>query len=74
MQTIFKVEDKIRNKKSGKLGKIIKVYEEGVIKYHLLRTPNNIHTFTLTDNRFEIIVEKEKIWGNMKQKKFKELN
>ena len=60
MQKIFKVGDKIINKKSGKLGKVTKVYEEGIIKYHLLGTPNNIHTFSLNEDRFEIIKQKDR--------------
>ena len=59
MQTIFKVGDTIRNKKSSKLGVVTRVYEDGVIKYHLLKTPNNIHTFSLSDDRFERVNEKE---------------
>lgn len=54
--TIFKVNDKIKNRKTGKIGIVTKVYQkEDIIKYHLIGTPNCIHTFSVWENRFDII-------------------
>lgn len=52
----FKVNDKIKNNKTGKIGIVTKVYEEGIVKYYLVGTPNNIHTIVGSEfDRFEII-------------------
>ena len=51
---MFKVHDIIENIKTGKIGKVTKVYkEEGIFRYHLLKTPNNIHVGFFRDNRFK---------------------
>lgn len=43
----FKVNDKIKNNKTGKIG---------IVRYHLVGTPNNIHTIVGSEfDRFEII-------------------
>ena len=55
----FKVKDKIKNLKTGKIGIVTRVYDEGIVKYHLIGTPNNIHTFAVWENRFIILDEKE---------------
>ena len=61
MKIIFKVGDKIKNRKTGKIGIITKMYrKEGIIKYHLLKTPNNIHIFSECENRFDIYTEDKK--------------
>lgn len=58
----FKVGDKIKNRKTGKIGIVTKIYrKEEIIKYHLIGTPNNIHTFSEWENRFEIIKEENDI-------------
>ena len=52
----FKVGCKIKNNKTGKIGIVTKVYEEGIVRYHLVGTPNNIHTIVGSEfDRFEII-------------------
>lgn len=55
----FKVGDTIKNLKTGKIGIVKKVYDEDIINYHLIGTPNNIHTFAVWGNRFIILDEKE---------------
>ncbi len=55
----FKVGDTIQNLKTGKIGIVTKVYKEGIIKYHLIGTPNNIHTFAVQKNRFIVIDKRE---------------
>ena len=52
----FEVGDIIRNRKTGKFGVIKKCYrDEGIIKYHLDDTPNNIHTCCNPAERFDVI-------------------
>lgn len=54
----FKVGCKIKNNKTGKIGIVTRVYNEGinVVRYHLLGTPNNIHTIVGSEfDRFEVI-------------------
>lgn len=52
----FKVNDKIKNNKTGKIGIVTKVYDGGIVRYHLVGTPNNIHTIVGSEfDRFEII-------------------
>lgn len=54
----FKVGCKIKNNKTGKIGIVTRVYAEGVniVKFHQLRTPNNVHTIVGSKfDRFEII-------------------
>lgn len=52
----FKVNDKIKNNKTGKIGIVTKVYDVGIVRYHLVGTPNNIHTIVGSEfDRFEII-------------------
>ena len=53
----FKVGCKIKNNKTGKIGVVTKVYDEvNIVNYHLLETPNNIHTIVGSEfDRFEII-------------------
>lgn len=52
----FKVNDKIKNNKTGKIGIVTNVYEVGIVTYHLVGTPNNIHTIVGSEfDRFEII-------------------
>ena len=54
--TIFKVNDIIKNRKTGKIGIVTKVYEEvDLIRYHLIGTPNCGHIFSARDERFDII-------------------
>ena len=56
----FKVDRKIKNNKTGKIGIVTKVYEEGIVKYHLVGTPNNIHNIVGSEfDRFEIIKEEK---------------
>ena len=58
----FKVGCKIKNNKTGKIGIVTRVYGEGVgvVKYYLLKTPNNIHTIVGSEfDRFEIIKDKK---------------
>ena len=57
--TKFKVGGIIKNLKTGKIGIVTKVYDEDIIKYHLIGTPNNIHTFAVWEIRFIILDEKE---------------
>jgi hypothetical protein len=58
MKIIFKVNDKIKNRKTGKIGVVTKVYEEfGLIYYHLIGTLNNTHIFFPRDERFDIVKE-----------------
>lgn len=55
MNNMFSVYDIIENIKTGKIGKVIKVYEDvGIFKYHLLKTPNNVHTGFIRENRFKL--------------------
>ena len=54
----IKIGDKIKNNKTGKIGIVTRVYGEGVdvVKYYLLKSPNNIHTIAgYLFDRFEII-------------------
>ncbi len=52
----FKVNDKIKNNETGKIGIVTNVYEVGIVRYHLVWTPNNIHTIVGSEfDRFEII-------------------
>lgn len=52
----FKVGCKIKNNKTGKIGIVTKVYDVGIVRYHLVGTPNNIHTIVGSEfDRFEII-------------------
>lgn len=54
----FKVGFRIKNNKTGKIGIVTRVYDEdvNVVRYHLLGTPNNIHTIVGSEfDRFEII-------------------
>lgn len=58
----FKVGSRIKNNKTGKIGIVTRVYDEGVnvVRYHLLGTPNNIHTIVGSEfDRFEIIEDKK---------------
>ena len=56
----FEVGDIIRNRKTGKFGVIKKCYrEEGIIKYHLDGTPNNIHTCTNPTERFDKVKRRD---------------
>lgn len=58
MKIIFKVGDKIKNRKTGKIGIVTKVYEEvDLIHYHLIGTPNCVHIFSARDERFDIYEE-----------------
>lgn len=54
----FTVGSRIKNNKTGKIGIVTRVYREGIniVRYHLLGTPNNIHTIVGSEfDRFEII-------------------
>lgn len=55
----FKVGDKIKNRKTGKIGIVTRVYDEvNIVNYHLLGTPNCVHTIICSGfDRFEIIKE-----------------
>ena len=58
----FKVGSRIKNNKTGKIGIVTRVYDEGIniVKYHLLGSPNNIHTIVGSEfDRFEIIEDKK---------------
>lgn len=56
----FKVGCKIKNNKTGKIGIVTKVYEECIVKYTLIGTPNNIHTIVSSEfDRFEIVKEQK---------------
>lgn len=58
----FKVGFRIKNNKTGKIGIVTRVYDEGIniVKYHLLGTPNNIHTIVGSEfDRFEVIKDKK---------------
>lgn len=58
----FKVGSRIKNHKTGKIGIVTRVYDEGIniVKYHLLGTPNNIHTIVGSEfDRFEVIKDKK---------------
>lgn len=58
---MFEVNDIIENIKTGKIGKVIKVYEDvGIFRYHLLNTPNNIHVGFISENRFKLKEKNEK--------------
>lgn len=60
----FKVGCKIKNNKTGKIGIVTRVYDDGVdvVKYYLLGTPNNIHTIVgYLFDRFEVIKDKNDI-------------
>lgn len=58
MNATFKVGDTIKNRKTSKLGIVTYVYEEGIIKYHLIDTPHNIHISVEPEERF-IIIKKD---------------
>lgn len=54
----FKIGSRIKNNKTGKIGIVTRVYDEGIniVRYHLLGTPNNIHTIVGSEfDRFEVI-------------------
>ena len=53
----FKVGFRIKNNKTGKIGIVTRVYDEvNIVNYHLLGTPNCIHTIIRSEfDRFEII-------------------
>ena len=55
----FKVGCKIKNNKTGKIGIVTRIYDEvNIVNYHLLGTPNCIHTIVGSGfDRFEIIKE-----------------
>lgn len=58
----FKVGSRIKNYKTGKIGIVTQVYDEGIniVKYHLLGTPNNIHTIVGSEfDRFEVKKDKK---------------
>ena len=57
----FKVGCKIKNNKTGKIGIVTCVYDEiNIVKYHLLGTPNCIHTIVGSEfDRFEVKKDKK---------------
>ena len=56
----FKVGDKIKNSKTGKIGIVTRVYDEvNIVNYHLIGTPNCIHVICTNFDRFEIIKDKK---------------
>ena len=59
----FKVGCKIKNNKTGKIGIVTCVYDEiNIVKYHLLGTPNCIHTIVGSEfDRFEVIGDENDI-------------
>lgn len=60
MKIIFNVGDKIKNRKTGKIGIVAKViYEHDIIYYHLIGTPNCKHVFFSRDERFDIYTEED---------------
>lgn len=62
MKIIFNVGDKIKNRKTGKIGIITKIlYECDIIYYHLIGTPNCKHVFSSRDERFDIYTEDKEL-------------
>ena len=57
----FKVGNKIKNSKTGKIGIVTRVYDEvNIVNYHLIGTPNCIHTIVGSEfDRFEVKKDKK---------------
>ena len=52
---IFKSGDIIKNKKTGKIGIVVDCNcNDSILKYYLIRTPNNIHICINPKERFDL--------------------